>query len=65
MRLNTAKHSTIDVERIYEVITQHPGDTPLIIEFQTPDGRSLRMEAAPEFRVTNSRELSNALVIWR
>lgn len=65
IRLNTAKHSPIDVERIYEVVTQHPGEIPLIIEFSTPQGESIRMQAANEFRVANTRELHNALVIWR
>jgi DNA polymerase III subunit alpha len=65
VRLNTSKHTPIDVERIFEVVTQHPGDVPFIIEFSTPEGQNIRMQAASEFRVTNSRELQNALIIWR
>jgi len=65
VRLNTARHSSIDVERIYEVITQHPGEVPFIIEFTTAKGLNIRMQAATEFRVANTRELQNALIIWR
>ncbi len=64
VRLNTARHSAIDIERIHEVIVQHPGDTPFLIEFVSPDGKRLRMKAADEFKVADTRELRDALVIW-
>jgi len=38
---------------------------PFIIEFTTAKGLNIRMQAATEFRVANTRELQNALIIWR
>ena len=64
VRLNTARHSSIDLERIHEVIQQHPGTTPLIMEFLIPGGKRLRMRAGEEFKVADTRELRDALVIW-
>jgi DNA polymerase-3 subunit alpha len=65
IRLNPIRHSSIDIERIHEIITQHPGDTPFIIEFQKPNAPPVRFRAADEFKVANTRELMNALLIWR
>ncbi len=64
VRLNTTRHSSIDLERIHELVIQHPGDTPLIIEFVLSGGKRLRMQAGEEFKVADSRELREALVIW-
>lgn len=65
VRINPRKHSTIDIERIYEVITRHPGDVPFIIEFSQPNSAPVRMQAADEFKVAQSKELMNALEVWR
>ena len=65
IRLNTARHSIIDIERIHEVVSRHPGEIPLIFEFSSPRGGSIRMQAASEFRVADTRELQDALLIWR
>ncbi len=64
VRLNTARHSIIDVERIHEVIVQYPGDTPFIVEFVPPQGQRVRMRAGDEFKVADSRELRDALAVW-
>ncbi len=64
LRLDCRRHSDIDLDRIREVLERHPGDLPVIFEFSRPGGAKLRLEAGDEFRVTQTRELVQALMIW-
>ena len=64
LRLDCRRHSDIDLDRIHEVLTQHPGDLPVIFEFSYNGGSKVRFEAAPEFRITQTKDLVQALMIW-
>lgn len=64
LRLDCRRHSQIDLDRIHEVLTAHPGDLPVHFEFLRRDGTRLRLEAGPEFRVTQTKDLVQALMIW-
>jgi DNA polymerase-3 subunit alpha len=64
LRLDCHRHSEIDLDRIHEVLTKHPGDLPVIFEFSYNGGSKVRFEAAPEFRITQTKDLVQALMIW-
>ena len=64
LRLDSRRHSQIDLERIQEVLLQHPGELPVIFEFSYNGGSKVRMEAAEEFRVTQTKDLIQRLMIW-
>lgn len=64
LRLDCRRHSDIDLDRIHEVLTQHPGELPVIFEFSYNGGSKVRFEAAPEFRITQTKDLVQALMIW-
>ncbi len=64
LRLDCRRHSEIDLDRIHEVLTQHPGDLPVIFEFSYNGGSKVRLEAGDEFRITQTKDLVQALMIW-
>jgi DNA polymerase-3 subunit alpha len=64
LRLDCRRHSDIDLERIREVLERHPGDLPVIFEFNRPGGGRVRLQAGDEFRVSQTRELVQSLMIW-
>ena len=64
LRLDCRKHSEIDLDRIHEVLTQHPGELPVIFEFSYNGGSKVRLEAGDEFRITQTKDLIQALMIW-
>ncbi len=64
LRLDCRRHSDIDLDRILEVLISHPGDLPVIFEFNRPGGGRIRLQAGDEFRVSQTRELVQALMIW-
>jgi DNA polymerase-3 subunit alpha len=61
--LNTRQHDETDLERIHEVLTQHPGDLPVFIEI-SQNGHKARLEVDTSLRVTPSADLRRALTIW-
>jgi DNA polymerase III subunit alpha len=64
LRLDSRRHSQIDLDRIHEVLLNHPGELPVIFEFNRPGGGRIRLQAGDEFRVSQTRELVQALMIW-
>jgi DNA polymerase-3 subunit alpha len=64
LRLDCRRHSQIDLDRIHEVLTQYPGDLQVIFEFSYHGGRKLRMQAGDEFRVSQTKDLVSALMVW-
>jgi DNA polymerase-3 subunit alpha len=64
LRLDCRRHSQIDLDRIHEVLTQHPGDLQVVFEFSYPGGSKLRMQAGDEFRVSQTKDLVSALMVW-
>ncbi|HYF34611.1 MAG TPA: OB-fold nucleic acid binding domain-containing protein, partial [Prosthecobacter sp.] len=64
LHLDTRKHSQIDLDRIHEVLSQHPGDLPVIFEFAYNGGSKVRLQASDEFRITQTKDLVQALSIW-
>lgn len=63
LRLNTRQHDETDLERIHEVLTQHPGDLPVFLEI-SQNGHKARLEVDTSLRVTPSADLRRALTIW-
>lgn len=63
LRLNTRQHDANDLERIEEVLLQHPGTLPVFLEI-SQNGHKARLELAEAFRVTPSSDLRRALTIW-
>lgn len=64
LRLDSRRHTQIDLDRIHEVLLQHPGELPVIFEFSYNGGSKVRMEAGDEFRVCQTKDLIQALAIW-
>ncbi len=64
LRLDCRRHSEIDLDRILEVLVQHPGDLPVIFEFNYNGGSKIRLEAGDEFRISQTKDLVQALMIW-
>jgi DNA polymerase-3 subunit alpha len=64
LRLDSRRHSQIDLERIHEVLLQHPGELPVIFEFAYNGGSRVRMEVGEEYRVTQTKDLVQKLMIW-
>jgi DNA polymerase-3 subunit alpha len=64
LRLDCRRHSQIDLDRIHEVLTQHPGDLQVLFEFSYPGGSKVRMQAGDEYRVSQTKELVSALMVW-
>ena len=64
LRLDCRKHSQIDLDRIHEILVQHPGDLPVIFEFNYNGGSKVRLEAGDEFCVTQTKDLVQALMVW-
>ena len=63
LRLNTRQHDANDLERIEEVLLQHPGTLPVFLEI-SQNGHKARLELNEAFRVTPSPDLRRALTIW-
>lgn len=64
LRLNSRQHSAIDLERIHEVITQHPGEIPVHLIFSYNGGSKVRFEMGPEFRIEQTKDLIQSLLAW-
>ena len=63
LRLNTRQHDDTDLERIHEVLTQHPGTLPVFLEI-SQNGHKARLEVGEELRVTPGPDLRRALTVW-
>jgi len=63
IKLNTKQHDETDLERIQEVLLQHPGTLPVFLEI-SQNGHKARLELDESFRVTPSPDLRRALTIW-
>jgi DNA polymerase III subunit alpha len=63
IRLNTKQHDETDLERIHEVLLQHPGTLPVFLEI-SQNGHKARLELDEAFRVTPSTDLRRALTVW-
>ncbi len=64
LRLDCRRHGQIDLDRIHEVLIQHPGELPVIFEFAYNGGSKVRLQADDEFRVTQTKDLIQQLMIW-
>jgi DNA polymerase-3 subunit alpha len=64
LRLDSRRHSEIDLERIREVLVEHPGSLPVIFEIQTGKGDKVRLQAGEGFRITQTKDLVQALTVW-
>jgi DNA polymerase-3 subunit alpha len=64
LRLDSKRHSQIDLDRIHEVLAQHPGELPVIFEFAYNGGSKVRLEAGEAFRVSQTKDLIQQLMIW-
>ena len=64
LRLDSRRHSEIDLERIREVLIEHPGALPVIFEITKADGNKVRLEAGRQFHVTQTKDLIQSLTIW-
>jgi DNA polymerase-3 subunit alpha len=63
IKLNTKLHDETDLERIHEVLLQHPGTLPVFLEI-SQNGHKARLELDESFRVTPSTDLRRALTVW-
>lgn len=64
LRLDCRRHSQIDLDRIHEVLVQHPGELPVQFEFSYNGGSKIRLQAGDEFRVSQTKDLIQQLMIW-
>ena len=64
LRLDSARHTSSDLESLKTVLLKHPGEVPVEFDVTTADGRSLRLAAGAEFNVEQSKDLVQALLAW-
>jgi DNA polymerase-3 subunit alpha len=64
LRLDSKRHSQIDLDRIHEVLLNNPGDLPVIFEFAYNGGSKVRLEVGEEFRISQTKDLIQQLMIW-
>lgn len=64
LRIDTRRHSQIDLNRIHEVLVQYPGELPVVFEFTYNGGSKVRLQAGDEFRISQTKELVSQLMIW-
>jgi DNA polymerase-3 subunit alpha len=64
LHLDTRRHSQIDLDRIHEVLANHPGELPVIFEFACNGGRKVRLEAGEQYRINQTKDLVQALTKW-
>lgn len=53
-----------DLRKIEEVLASHPGETPVLLHFQSGTGKRATVECGEQFRVQKSEALSVALGRW-
>ena len=53
-----------DLREIQEVLSSHPGETPVLLHFQSGTGKRATVECGEQFRVKKSEALSTALRRW-
>lgn len=64
LRLNARRHSNIDLARIKEVLEQHPGEVPVLLDIIRADGGVVRLQMGDQFRVEQTRRLIEQLHHW-
>jgi DNA polymerase-3 subunit alpha len=60
----TTRHSERDLDEIREVLTAHPGPTPVLLHFQNSAGKRVTIETGEGFRVARHPALVTALDRW-
>ena len=59
-----ARHTKSDLESIRDILTEHPGDTPVEIHLQSGTGKRATVQAGENFRVKKCAALERALAKW-
>jgi DNA polymerase-3 subunit alpha len=64
LRLNANKHPVDDVERIRDILLQHPGDVPVQIVVSVPGKEDVTIEAGERYSVEQTTDLVKDLTPW-
>ena len=64
LRLDSARHSTAELESLKTVLLSHPGGVPVEFEITTLKGQCLRLAAGDDYRIEQSKDLIQALLSW-
>jgi DNA polymerase-3 subunit alpha len=64
LMLWTTRHSERDLEDIAQILTAHPGPTPVLLHFQNSAGKRTTIETSPNYHVKRSPALETALDRW-
>jgi DNA polymerase-3 subunit alpha len=64
LMLWTTRHSERDLEDIAQILTAHPGPTPVLLHFQNSAGKRTTIETSPTYHVKRSPTLETALDRW-
>ncbi len=64
LRLDCRRHGQIDLDRIQEVLERFPGELPVVFEFVVNGGNRIRMQAGDQYRISQTKDLIQALAIW-
>ena len=64
LMLWTTRHSERDLDRILEVLTAHPGSTPVLLHFQNSSGRRVSVAVRESLSVKRCAALEAALDRW-
>ena len=59
-----ARHTKSDLESIRDILTEHPGDTPVEIHLQSGTGKRATVQAGENYRVKKCAALERALAKW-
>jgi DNA polymerase-3 subunit alpha len=64
LMLWTTRHSERDLIEIKLALTNHPGNTPVLLHFQNSAGRRVTVAAGPSYHVKRTDDLEEALGRW-
>ena len=64
LRLDSARHTTEDLQSIKAILSRHPGEVPVQFEVQRRGEPLVRLAAGHEFSVAQTTELIQALLPW-
>lgn len=62
--LNSAKHTAQDLDTIYDLLSTHPGETPVELRVMTANGQEAVLTVADNLFVEANAEVKHALSAW-
>ncbi|CAN5810408.1 DNA polymerase III subunit alpha [soil metagenome] len=64
LRLNSARHTAQDLDTIYDLLSSHPGETPVELRVMTTSGQEAVMQVATDLFIEADDAIKQALSAW-